>query len=137
MNEQALMPLLMFLAGAGFNEVSYAVDKLQKGVQGLTAGNPSAPAGLPQILGMMSGQPSPQAQGGPQDAAQQLGPNPLQALAAIDLKRRMAMMPEQMMGGGGQPPMTAPPSPAIGRFGGQPGAFAAFQQLANAQRMGA
>jgi len=133
MNEQALLPLLMFLAGAGFNEVAYAVDKLQKGVTGLAGGSPSGAGGLPGILGMMSGAPPQQSQESP---AAQLGPNPLQALAMMNLKRRMAMMPEQMLGGSGQPSAMAPPPPAVGRFGGQPGAAAAFQQMLNAQQTG-
>lgn len=122
MNEQAMMPLLMFLAGAGFNEVAYAVDKLQKGITGLTSGgNTASPGGIPQIMGMLSGQAQPP----PPSPAQQLGPNPLQALAMQDLKRRMAMMPEQMMGG--QPANTA--APTQDRFAGPQGMQAAFQQM--------
>lgn len=113
MNQQALMPLLMFLAGAGFNEVAYAIGKLQRGFSGMTGGGGSGagPSGIPQALSMLSGA-MPQAHGpdtqiGPggapgqpdQTGAQQLGPNPLQALAMLDLKRRMAEA--QLQGGGG------------------------------------
>ena len=129
-----MMPLLMFLAGAGFNEVAYAVDKLQKGVTGLTgSGQVAPPGGLPQIMNLLGGAQPPTPPPSPQ---QQLGPNPLQALAMLDLKRRMAMMPDQMLGGTGQPAAVAPPVPAVGRFGGQPGAMAAFQQMATGPRPG-
>jgi hypothetical protein len=140
MNTQLLMPLLMFLAGAGFNEVAYAVDKLQKGVAGL-----GGSAGLPQMLTMLSGgggssgpgagPPGGGAPGAPQGGAS-LGPNPLQALAAMDLKRRMAMMPDALMGGGGPSPVMAQAPPAVGRFGGQPGAASAFQQLVQQAQQG-
>lgn len=114
MNQQALMPLLMFLAGAGFNEVAYAIGKLQRGFSGMAGGGSGGgPAGIPQALSMLSGA-MPQAHGptdgqmaqggdpnamqGQQSPAAQLGPNPLQALAMLDLKRRMA---EAQMGGRG------------------------------------
>ena len=127
--QSTMMPILMFLAGAGFNEVAYAVDKLQRGITGLVGGgNASAPGGIPQLMGMLSGQPPAPPPPSPQ---QQLGPQPLQALAAMDLKRRMAELPNAMMGG--QAPAQAGPAPAVGRFGGDPVAMQAFQRLMQAQ----
>ena len=112
MNLQAMLPILLFLAGSGFNEVTYAIDKL-RGKGGGGMGALGGQMGLPQILSMLSGampqgpqagqggmapqgqpgapQGQPQQPGQPNMAAmQQLGPNPLQALAMLDLKRRMA-----------------------------------------------
>jgi len=115
MNLQAMLPVLLFLAGSGFNEVAYAIGRLQG--QGAKSGGgggavPQGQMGIPQILQMLSGampqgqqmgQPGMGAQGSPgatqgqqpgqpnMAALQQLGPNPLQALAMLDLKKRMAM----------------------------------------------